>query len=96
MAMEISFAKRVVVAPDTLINAIGEESVLLNLKNEQYYGLDLMGTQMWKTLADSNSIQSAYDTLLGEYDVSADVLRNDLNDLLEKLLTHGLVELQDA
>lgn len=96
MAMEISFAKRVVVAPDTLINVIGEESVLLNLKNEQYYGLDLMGTQMWKTLADSNSIQSAYDTLLGEYDVSADVLRNDLNDLLEKLLTHGLVELQDA
>ena len=96
MAMEISFAKRVVIPPDTLINVIGEESVLLNLKNEQYYGLDLMGTQMWKTLTDSNSIQSAFDKLLGEYDVSADVLRNDLNDLLEKLLTHGLVELQDA
>lgn len=94
--MEISFAKRVVVAPDTLINVIGEESVLLNLKNEQYYGLDFMGTQMWKTLTGSNSIQSAYDKLLDEYEVGADVLQKDLNDLLQKLLANGLVELQDA
>ena len=94
--MEISFAKRVVVAPDTLINVIGEESVLLNLKNEQYYGLDFMGTQMWKTLTGSNSIQLAYDKLLDEYEVGADVLQKDLNDLLQKLLANGLVELQDA
>ncbi|MBP6824690.1 MAG: PqqD family protein [Acidobacteria bacterium] len=92
--MEISFANRVVVAPDTLINVVGEEAVLLNLKNEQYYGLDVMGTEMWQVLTASGSISEAYEKLLGEYDVSAEVLQKDLNDLLVKLLSNGLVELQ--
>ncbi len=93
-AMEISFAKRVAVAPDTLINVVGEEAVLLNLKNEQYYGLDVMGTEMWQALTASSTISEAYEKLLSEYDVSAEVLEKDLNDLLEKLLSNGLVELQ--
>lgn len=92
--MSISFAAKVVVSPDTLINVVGQESVLLNLKNEQYFGLDQMGTQMWQALATSDSIQAVYEKLLGEYDVSAEVLHRDLNNLLEKLLAHGLVELQ--
>lgn len=92
--MEISFAKRVVVPPDTLVNVIGAEAVLLNLKSEQYFGLDGMGTRMWQVLTASESIQAASEELLGEYDVSADVLRKDLNELLQKLLSHGLVELQ--
>ena len=92
--MEISFAKRVIVSPDTLINVIGDEAVLLNLKNEQYFGLDVMGTRMWQALIESSSIQAASEELHGEYDVSAEVLRKDLNELLQKLLAHGLVELQ--
>lgn len=92
--MSISFAAKIVVPPDTLINVIGEEAVLLNLKNEQYFGLDPMGTQMWNVLTASDSVQTAFDSLLSEYEVTADVLRRDLTDLLEKLLAHGLVELQ--
>lgn len=92
--MSISFAAKIVVPPDTLINVIGEEAVLLNLKNEQYFGLDPMGTRMWNVLTTSDSVQTAFDALLSEYEVTADVLRRDLTDLLEKLLAHGLVELQ--
>ncbi len=92
--MSISFAAKIVVPPDTLINVIGEEAVLLNLKNEQYFGLDPMGTRMWNVLTASDSVQTAFDVLLSEYEVTADVLRRDLTDLLEKLLAHGLVELQ--
>ena len=92
--MSISFAAKIVVPSDTLINVIGEEAVLLNLKSEQYFGLDPIGTRMWQVLTASKSIQSAFDTLLAEYEVTTDVLRRDLTDLLEKLLAHGLVELQ--
>ncbi|MBS1790777.1 MAG: PqqD family protein [Acidobacteria bacterium] len=92
--MEVSFAKRVVVPPDTLINVIGEEAVLLNLKDEQYFGLDSIGTRMWQALTENASIQAASEELLAEYEVSAEVLQKDLNDLLQKLLAHGLVELQ--
>jgi hypothetical protein len=66
--------------------------VLLNLKSESYFGLDQVGTRMWALLTTSDSVQAAYEKLLDEYDVSADELRQDMRDLIEKLIAHGLVE----
>ena len=90
--MAISFAARVSVPPDILISEVGGESVLLNLKSERYFGLDDMGTQMWKTLIASDSIQAAYETLLAEYDVEASRLREDLDELIQQLMEQGLLE----
>ena len=91
---ELSFSHRVVVMPDTLINTVGSEAILLNLGNEQYYGLDETGTNLWQALITNETIQAAYEKLLNEYEVSAEILQKDLRELLEKLLAHGLVELQ--
>jgi hypothetical protein len=90
--MTISFDRKLMIAQDTLINVIEGESVLLNLKSESYFGLDPVGTRMWTLLANSDSIQSAYDALLDEYDVDADRLRLDMQDLIEKLIANGLME----
>ena len=90
--MSISFDQKLSVTPDTLINVIEGESVLLNLKSESYFGLDQIGTRMWTLLTTSDSIQSAYEALLDEYDVGAERLREDMQDLIEKLIANGLVE----
>lgn len=90
--MAISFSMRVVVPPDTLINVIGGESVILNLKSERYFGLDDVGTGMWQALTTAETIQAAYETLLGEYEVDAELLRRDLADLVEKLAAAELIE----
>ena len=91
--MAFSFDRKLMVAPDTLINVIEGESVLLNLKSESYFGLDQVGTRMWALLTTSDSIQAAYEKLLDEYDVDAEELKLDLSDLIENLLSQGLVEL---
>lgn|SRR5574341_920952 len=90
--MSFSFDQKLVVTPDTLINLIEGESVLLNLKSESYFGLDQIGTRMWTLLTTSDSIEAAYEALLDEYDVSADELRKDMRDLIEKLMANGLLE----
>jgi len=92
--MEIDFNNRVVQSPDTLINIIEGESVLLNLDNESYYGLDEVGTRMWELLTTSESIQAAFDSLLDEYDVEPERLRSDLRDMIENLIDNGLVEVK--
>jgi hypothetical protein len=89
--MTTSFAMRVAVAPDVMFRAVGEESVLLHLKSETYLGLDPVGTRMWTALTESDSIQSAYEALLGEYEVDGQQLRSDLEDFVGKLLEHDLV-----
>jgi len=90
--MTFSFDQKLIVTEDTLINVIEGEAVLLNLKSEKYFGLDPVGTRMWTLLTTSDSIQSAYETLLDEYDVGAEKLRLDMQGLIEKLIANGLME----
>ena len=90
--MTISFDRKLRVAPDTLINLIEGESVLLNLRSESYYSLDEMGTEMWTALTGSDSIEAAYEKLLDEYDVEPERLRADLSELVEQLTAKGLLD----
>lgn len=89
--MTISFTDRVKVPDDVLISNLQEESVILNLDSERYYGLDSIGTRMLSVLTTSGSIEAAYETLVQEYDVDRDALRKDLLELVENLLAQGLL-----
>jgi hypothetical protein len=89
--MTTSFAMRVAVAPDVMFRAVGEEAVLLQLKSETYLGLDPVGARMWTLLTESESIESAYEALLGEYEVDGQQLRRDLEDFVGKLVDNELL-----
>ena len=90
--MQISFSDRVQVPEGVLISKLQDESVILNLDSERYFGLDNVGTRILTVLTSSDSIQSAYESLLAEYDVDHTVLRQDLLALIENLLQQGLVQ----
>ena len=91
--MSISFSDRVKIPDDVLISKLQEESVILNLDSERYYGLDDVGTRILSVLTTSESIEAAYETLVKEYDVDAQVLRHDLIELIENLSKQGLIVL---
>ena len=90
----ISFTDRVRVPEDVLISNLQDESVILNLNSERYFGLDNVGTRMLSALSASNSIEAAYELLLGEYNVDPQVLRQDLISLIENLLEQGLLTIE--
>lgn len=90
------FTQRITLPQGVLMREVAGESVILNLNTETYFGLDEVGTRMWQTLTTSETIQHAYDTLISEYDVAPDILRNDLINLVEELANHGLLELGAA
>ena len=94
--MSVGFDQRVEIPDDVSMNVLKGEAVLLNLVDETYYGLDEVGTSMWIRLRDSDSIQDAYESLLAEYEVDPEVLRRDLEELIEKLAARGLVKLGSA
>ena len=90
--MQISFSDRVQVPEGVLISNLQDESVILNLDSERYFGLDDVGTRILTVLTNSDSIQTAYESLLAEYEVDHAVLRADLVALIESLLQQGLVQ----
>jgi Coenzyme PQQ synthesis protein D (PqqD) len=92
----ISFADRAIVPSNVLIRFLDQESVLLNLNSERYFGLDSVGTRMWQLVTSAPTIEAAYFQLIEEYDVDPDTLRSNLVELLEHLVENGLIDTQPA
>jgi hypothetical protein len=90
--MQLSFSDRVRVPDGVLVSRLQEESVILNLDSERYFGLDDVGTRVLSVLTSADSIAAAHATLLEEYDVDGQELRQDLLALVESLLQQGIIE----
>jgi len=89
----LSFSNRVEVPKHVLVCFLEKESVLLNLVAEIYYGLDKTGTRMWQLLTTARNIENAYEELLTEFDVEAELLRQNLSVLLGQLVDKGLLRI---
>lgn len=92
--MAPAFTTQLKVPAHVMVREVEGESVLLNLASERYFGLNEVGTRMLSVLTTSDSIQSAYETLLGEYEVEGEKLRQNLEELIDKLVANGLVEVR--
>ena len=79
-------------APDVLVQTVVGESVLLDLRSQKYFGLNQVGTRAWQLLQQGGDVAAVRARLLEEYDVEAQQLERDLDELLERLLRAGLVE----
>lgn len=94
--MEDWSTKRVVQPESVLARELEGESVLLNLDNESYYGLDDVGTRMWQVLVAEGSVVAACEMLQAEYDVEPERLREDMLELIGQLRANGLLIIEDA
>src|SRR6266478_3616472 len=92
----VSFAGRAAAPAHVLVRFLDREAVLLNLETEQYFGLDEIGTRMWQLVTASPSIDAAYQELLAEFDVEAEMLHSNLTELLTRLVDSGLLEVLPA
>jgi len=68
------------------------ELVILDMKTEKYFGLDSVGSDIWKLIDEENSFQEILDAMLEMYDADPDQVNRDIEDLIEKLLTDNLIE----
>jgi Coenzyme PQQ synthesis protein D (PqqD) len=92
----LTLSDRAAAPAHVLVRVLDQESVLLNLETEQYFGLDETGTRMWQLVTTSPNIDAAYQALLAEYDVQPEMLRDNLTELLGHLVEHGLLQLLPA
>src|SRR5246127_4431422 len=92
----VSFMDRVVVPSHVLVRFLDKESVLLNIETERYFGLEETGTGMWELVTAAPRIEVAYEQLLEEYDVQPELLRENLADLLTRLVENGLLQVASS
>ena len=80
--------------PDEVIfRELDGEAVVLNLDTGIYFGLDAVGTRIWRLLEERKSLRLVLDTLIDEYEAPADRLQRDLLAFVERLNGKGLLTL---
>lgn len=90
----INLNQTIAPSPDVISQEVSGETVLLDLESENYYGLDEVGTRIWQLIKETDKLQSIFDTLLEEYDVSEERLQLDMTTLLTEIEGMGLVTLE--
>ena len=90
----MKYNQRLNPSPQTVFQAIGETSVLLNLATETYYGLDETGTRFWQLMMEYHAWGPVFDRMAQEYLVDPDRLDQDLTRLIAELKDHNLIEVE--
>jgi hypothetical protein len=85
----------VVAAKDQVSCDLAGEAAILNIKSGLYYGLDPVGARIWSLMQEPRPVAEIQDAIAAEYDVEPERCAADLAELLQKLLSEGLIELKD-
>ena len=80
-----------VVSTDQLSTQLGDEVVILGLKDSVYYGLSKVGTRVWQLLQTPHPIEEIVDVVVAEYTVTRETAEADVMKLLADLHARGLV-----
>ena len=75
-----------------LAQTLGEEVVLLDANRGVYFSLNPTGARAWQLLSESEPLEKIRQTLLQEFEVSAEVLDADLKRLFDELAENQLIE----
>lgn len=70
---------------------VGDETVILDLSNGTYYGLDAVGTRVWALISQGLALDEVCTRMLDEFAVDRDTLLYDLSALVDELLSRGLL-----
>lgn len=92
----MNFNQKIIFVDTVFAQEVDGEMVLLDMKSENYFGLDEVGTAIWQAMRDKEKLQEVLDVLLEQYEVEPEVLEKDLSDFVGKLLENGLVEVKES
>src|SRR5215470_14819153 len=88
---------RTLAASESVVAAgLDDETVLLNVETGIYFGLDAIGTQIWKAIETGAREGEIVDRLLDEYEVDPAQLRSDVIQFIDLLITKDLARVVDA
>ena len=87
----MKLSEKVHVARDVMARKVGDETVMLDLANGTYFGLDPVGTRIWELMGEGMTLAEICDVMMNEFEVSRDVIERDVARLADELAERGLI-----
>ncbi len=77
--------------PNIVASEIDNETVMMDENFESYFGLHVIGTEVWNLLEHPHSIEQIAIDLLERYDVTFKQCVDDLTPLFSDLIESGMI-----
>jgi hypothetical protein len=94
MGIAITPGARIVLSDEQVSAELTGETVILSMRDGQYYGLDRVGTHVWRLLREPITVRALVESVVASFDVPADRASSDLQALLAELADRGLIDVQ--
>ena len=82
---------KVIIPPQVMGRALGNETIILELTSGGYYSLDEVGARLWQLFAEGKTLSEVCDQVHAEYDVPRDRLEQDTIRFIDDLVAKHLV-----
>ena len=69
-----------------------DQIIVADMRSGHYLGLDGVGARVWELLGDNVGREAILERLYAEYEVPMEVLKRDIEALLQDLLQRRLIE----
>ena len=76
---------------DILSSNIDDEVVMMSMDTDKYYGLDPIGSRIWKLLQEPCTLRQVCEKLVMEFQVDASTCQHDVLEFIQKLADAQLV-----
>ena len=87
----MSPSSRMTIPDHVMVRQVGDESVMLDLANGVYFGLDAVGARVWQLFCEGRSIAEASAAISAEFEAAREDVERDVMSLAQQLADAGLV-----
>ncbi|MGI1799565.1 lasso peptide biosynthesis PqqD family chaperone [Priestia sp. TRN 1309] len=86
--------KHVVIQSEgNIVSDMGNEKVMLNIKNGKYYNLGEIGGEIWESISKPTEVNNLVNHIVKKYDVQTDKCEEEVISFLENLYQESLIKL---
>lgn len=78
-----------------LYSEVAGEAVILDTESGVYYGLNSVGVDLWQWLQQPKTEAQIIDCVLAEYDVDSEQASQDIQSILQEMLSVGLIKIAE-
>jgi DNA-directed RNA polymerase delta subunit len=74
-----------------LANSLGDETVMMDIDNGEYLGINSVGTDIWNLLQEPISVQELIKKMLDIYEVSEEECTAEINAFLSRMIKQNML-----
>jgi hypothetical protein len=91
--VDVNQRSTVRIAEDVLSREVKGEELILDLEKGEYFGLDPVGTFVWKLLREPVVVSDVVEAIVSEFEVTPEKASVDVIALLQSLYEEKLISL---